>query len=161
MPASWRPFDSGFRFSCALRREPGILRTSTSKVSECAGRTCRNPSSGRLECPTDRTTVVVWASTSTRPPGRGAALTHLRERGGQVARVPIGTHPALGAVRLLEVFGRQRQELMRGAGRPPYAHPILPSGFRPDASDATVRETDTITHAPCFGYSLLRRAVAP
>ena len=44
---------------------------------------------------------------------------------------------------------------MRGAGRPPYAHPILPSGFRPDASDATVRETDTITHAPCFGHSLL------
>src|SRR5213592_4312218 len=117
MPASWRTFDRVSRLNCALRREPGILRTSTTKVTECARSKCRNPSSGRLECPTVRTTVVVWASTSTRPPGRGAALTHLRERGGQVARVPIGTHPALGAVRLLEVFGRQRQELMRGAGR--------------------------------------------
>src|SRR5439155_993626 len=40
---------------------------------------------------------------------------------------------------------------MCGAGCPPYAHPILPCRFRPDASDAAVRETDAVTHAS-LGY---------
>ena len=77
--------------------------------------------------------------------GRALALAQLRESWFEVTAIPFRAHPAARAFDARQLARAQTQELVRLARPSLHANAVLAALDGTDASDATIRHTNTIS----------------